>query len=67
MAEITNESVAGQIAENLRIYQDAAQRLLAALTPAATSRSAADASAEGAEPGTPEAEVQTEPKPPTNP
>mgnify|MGYP000963480562 CR=1 FL=1 len=44
MTETTNEGVAGQIAENLRIYQDAAQRLLTALTPAGSSRKAADGS-----------------------
>jgi small subunit ribosomal protein S2 len=39
------------------------QELLASATATAT----ASPTAEGAEPGTPEADVQTEPKPPTNP
>jgi small subunit ribosomal protein S2 len=39
------------------------QELLASATATAT----ASPTAEGAQPGTPEAEVQTEPKPPTNP
>jgi poly[(R)-3-hydroxyalkanoate] polymerase subunit PhaC len=58
MTETTNEGVAGQIAESLRIYQDAAQRLLAALTPAGNPSGAADGSAEGAEQVGPIADYQ---------